>query len=213
MLGRSPKQQPLIVKWRHKMRAIGDFTFCLPVGSLVKMHAGLTLKAKFPELQLGPIISLNKPQYAKVNDLGQRVAWRDGPFYAEDYCDIWVNNFLEFDKHKTTFSHHLDDKRPNQIEEFRKNEEINLFGIPGPAVRRVKGEFQVYWSRRRKNCGVFIDKGKFEGQHFFGIATPKDFPFRMYQLDNCMFCTDIGKKFIETEKFTNVIFLEYGEFF
>jgi hypothetical protein len=199
---------PLKAQWFLGSDIVGDFTHLLAFQTMfVKSSIGETLISTFPELALGKV-ELFKARHlvppAEISKrLKPRVWW---PYTGEELKELRCLKTLIIDMTKTT------------APEGEVEDESAVYIGGCAAIETFPGSDRSLLVERTPNQGLFVKRT--EPLDFFQLESPSG-----CQLMCCsdtelmigqsfdMYCSTRGKKFIEDNNFTNVGFLEVGEFF
>lgn len=207
-----PEVNRLEVGWLKGSDIVGDFVFCEP-GLLVRQTCATLLLKSFPELKQGDFSFIDRRQlglWRRQNvGLRKRVTLPyAGPKLVRILVDAQVHPDLEHSSFRLQrFKRDPDEQYVHLGKTITEDIEYRFSGFErveldssGETYKRIK---------RRRGKGIFVRKRDLKGRHFFRIYSGS--PAVFYNTFAALFCTDVGKAFIEERGFSNVAFREYGE--
>jgi hypothetical protein len=199
---------PLKVQWLLGSDIVGDFTHLLAFQTMfVKNSVGESLISNFPELGLGKVELFRAQNLIRQDNVSKRmkplVWW---PYTGEELKELRCLETLIIDMFKTT------------APEGEVEGESAVYICGCAAIETFPGSEKTLLVERKPNEGLFVRRTK--PLDFFRLESPSgcelmccsDAELMIGQWFG-MYCSTRGKKFIEDNNFTNVGFLEVGEFF
>jgi hypothetical protein len=200
--------KPLKMQWCCGSALIGDFTHVGGwVAIVAKISVAVRLQSKFSNLgiqnvELVKARHLISPKNGTIG-LEPRVWW---PYTGEEIYELFSTTVVVIDLTRTTAP---------KGESADRRETVYVSGcgvldiIPfQDAVREVP---------RKQNHGIYVTKNQFAD--FFHLKSPNGNGVKCCGGEHeigpnyAMYCSNRAKKYIEKNKFTNIVFVEVGEFF
>jgi hypothetical protein len=210
MCDRGPRTNftsPLTINWCLGSDVVGDFTHPLVGPIFVKKTVGQNLIRNFSELSLAEVKFIKAQHLIKPKEIKRklepRVWW---PYTGEEIFELKCQDTLVIDMLRTT--------APGG--EDVAQETVYVSGCA--AIKTFPGGDETAMISRKEHEGVYVKSSAVID--FFRLKSPLGFELMCCAEPDWedgqyfdMFCSARGKNFIESQKYTNVCFLEVGEFF
>lgn len=190
--------EPLVMEWEADSDCIGDFTWpSLDKDIVVTEQVGDALKERFCGFSLGQVEMVQNVSMKKIRSEIKKGKRRVVlPYKGPKLINLFVKKWVSFDFKKSSFT----------ASSGGTGEEIyNVYGVEKVEVKYDKTKNKTIYTRtpRISGKGIFINFSDLNGADIF----------RIKQLPASIFCSDVVKKFVEKEKFSNVQFLEMGDIY
>ncbi|MEZ4711501.1 MAG: hypothetical protein R3A44_30185 [Caldilineaceae bacterium] len=187
---------PLIIEWQEGSDVIGDFTWTeLSQHAIATSRVFEQLQKKFGNFIAGPVEMVEKHQKSKLQSKQPGVLL---PYRGPQLFEIWISDFVSIDMIRSNVVLKQQCDTCGRITYQIEGVELHKHQW-NKDLKRLE---DVHESRQQGK-GLYIE------EH---LLLRKDI-FRIHEFPDWLLCTNAVKDFIDSERYSNVGFLEYGETF
>lgn len=189
--------EALFIEWEPGADCIGDFIWSpSPIGDVVSQRVADALMRRFKGIEIGPVEMVQEPRFYELKRK-PRIPRVLLPYTGPPLVHLVPQVRVDMDLERSTY---IRRRVPGE-----EQPEFSLEGAERVVSERddSNGTYRLVHHARRAGEGVYVPAAALGGNHFFGV--------RQFELD--YFVTDVVRKFVQEQEFTNVAFMECGELF